>query len=96
MTTTAYNKQYNIIELEISAVNSIIESDSNHVMTALLWPTYQGQGNYPQKGFNTIVNCYAQSNPYYLNKYGEDYACCGDLGFVRSYMSPGADRNHIF
>ena len=33
---------------------------------------------------------------YYLNKYGDEYACCDELGFESSYMGARADFNHIF
>ena len=41
-----------------------------------------------------IADCTA--NDYRVNKYGDDYACCGALGFECSYMGSRADFNHIF
>ena len=37
-----------------------------------------------------------EDNPYYLNKYGDEYAYVDELGFEASYMGPRADLNHIF
>ena len=33
---------------------------------------------------------------YYCNKYGDEYACCDELGFESSYLGARADFNHIF
>ena len=36
------------------------------------------------------------ASDYYRNKYGDEYAFGGALGFERSYLGARADFNHIF
>lgn len=101
MTTAVYNRQNNNVEraLPLSPVNARIESESNPAeITAFLVSLAESimvTESVPQS-FIQAPTGDLYNNPYYLNKYGDDYACCDDLGFERSYMGPRADHNHIF
>lgn len=37
-----------------------------------------------------------ENNPYYINKFGDEYAFVDELGFEHSYMGPRADMNHLY
>lgn len=101
MTTAVYNRQNNNVEraLPLSPIDVRIEGESNPAdITAFLVSLAESVKvveTVPQIGVQTVGRD-IQNNPYYLNKYGDDYACCDDLGFERSYMGSRADHNHIF
>ena len=101
MITAVYNRQNNNVEraLPLSPIDVRIEGESNPAdITAFLVSLAESVKvveTVPQIGVQ-IVGRDIQNNPYYLNKYGDDYACCDDLGFERSYMGSRADHNHIF
>ena len=101
MTTAVYNRQNNNVEraLPLSPIDVRIEGESNPVdITAFLVSLAESVKvveTVPQIGVQTVGRD-IQNNPHYLNKYGDDYACCDDLGFERSYMGSRADHNHIF
>ncbi|MBR5175067.1 MAG: hypothetical protein IKW89_03940 [Bacteroidales bacterium] len=100
MITAVYNRQNNNVEraLPLSPIDVRIEGESNPAdITAFLVSLAESVKvveTVPQIGVQ-IVGRDIQNNPYYLNKYGDDYACCDDLGFERSYMGSRADHNHI-
>ena len=101
MTTAVYNRQNNNAEhtLSLSPVHARIEGESNPAdITAFLVSLAESikvVETVPQIGVLTVDHD-IKNNPYYLNKYGDDYACCDDLGFESSYMGSRADQNHIF
>ena len=101
MTTAVYNRQNNNAErtLSLSPVHARIEGESNPAdITAFLLSLSESikvVEAVPRIGVQAEVRD-IQNNPYYLNKYGDEYACCDDIGFARSYMGSRADHNHIF
>ena len=101
MTTAVYNRQDNNVEraLPHSITNAQIESESIPAdITAFLVSLAESIKVVETVSKIGVQTAYSdiQSNPYYLNKYGDEYACCDDLGFERSYMGSRADHNHIF
>ena len=101
MTTAVYNRQNKHVEraLSLSPVHTRIEGESNPAdITAFFISLAESTKIVevvPQIGVQAEDRD-NQNNPYYLNKYGDDYASCDDLGFERSYMGSRADHNHIF
>jgi hypothetical protein len=101
MTTAVYNRQNNNAErtLSLSPVHARIEGESNPAdITAFLVTLAEANKvveSFPEIGVQTAYRD-IQNNPYYLNKFGDDYAFCDDLGFESSYMGSRADQNHIF
>ena len=102
MTTAVYNRQSISTEgilSTLSPINVRIESDARpeEISSSLIsLATFIKETSKPRQ--ETIVRPQFETtaHAYYFNKYGDDYACCDDLGFERSYMGSRADHNHIF
>ncbi len=101
MNAAVYNRQNNNVKRAFahSNIHARIEGESNPAdITASLLSLAESikvVEAVPRIGVQAVVRN-IQNNPYYLNKYGDDYACCDDLGFEISYMGSRADHNHIF
>ena len=101
MTAAVYNRQNNNVKRTFShsTIQTRFESESNPSdITSFLVSLAESikvVETVPKIGVQTVDHD-IKNNPYYLNKYGDDYACCDDLGFESSYMGSRADQNHIF
>ena len=102
MTTSVYNSMnlgLNAGILSTSPISVSIESDARpEEISSFLFSlaaTIQENARLKREAA-AAASRDLMSNPYYLNKYGDDYAYCDELGFESSYMGARADLNHIF
>ena len=101
MTTTVFNRQSDNVErvLSLSPVNERIDGESNPAEFTALFVSLAESIKVLESVSQIHVltaDSNIHSNPYYLNKYGDDNSSCDELGFERSYMGSRADHNHIF
>ena len=103
MTTAVYSNRQNIgsegILSTLSPINVRIESDARpeeissfliSLAASIKETAKPRQETLARPRFETTAHAY------YCNKYGDEYACCDELGFESSYMGARADHNHIF
>lgn len=94
MTTALYSRQNNVLEGIAASHSTISASFGSEIkpdkisVLVISMATRKVQANSLATGIG--------ANAYYLNRFGDEYDCCDELGFESSYMGPRADQNHIF
>lgn len=102
MTTTMYNRQSAKSSdeiLSLSSINTNIENEAkSDEISAFMFSwtesAHKVEESKPTQARNDTA-C-MEENAYFMNKYGDEYVCCDELGFESSHMGPRADNNHIF